>query len=364
MRHVRILVLCLVAAFGASAMTLSVAAPALAGGGCNQECKEQQKKEKEELKEKVKRNKEEREAREKSEKERRVEEEKRTKEKENLREKAESKGEYTVNTWDQYANCPPEHAWCVDGRTNGGPNGGYFELGSVKVPLIKPVVIQGAFNEEETGLLFFGPTDGAEVLASPELPVEKGLDLITTKIQKEADWPQVLIESFNEAKANKETGLNVKIEEAGNYLFETINAIDTENLINGEGNAFELPLKTRLISSWLEKLGGGPCTIGSDEHPIMQDLTLHPPGKIGQFLHNDVFSQIELANSTLVDLNWPVEQASGATGCGGEYESYVDTAINLTIGLPYHKVGTTVLTGSLFTANSAAVAEERRKGHV
>jgi hypothetical protein len=292
------------------------------------------------------------------------------------------KGGYTVNTWTQYKYCPytnTEVAYCVHAETSGGPDGGFFTIGNVKVPLSKPVVLQGGFIEceavgrrpdtcpeghEEGGLLVVAAVNGGETLESPELPVIHGLNLITKQDEKEAGWPQALIESFKEAKANKETGLNVKIELAGGSLFENWNGLNVEHIINQHGAAFELPLKTRLISSWLEKLGGGPCTIGNNEHPIMQYLTSEAPGSVGVFDPNEAFTNIELKGNSLVDLNWPVEAASGATGCGGAYESYVDAAINDTLGLQYRELGTTVLTGNVFSGDREAVQEEAEAGNV
>jgi hypothetical protein len=156
----------------------------------------------------------------------------------------------------------------------------------------------------------------------------------------------------------------VKIEVAGNSLYENPNALSTENLIEEDGSAFELPLKVRLISPFLEKLGGGPCTVGNDEHPIMQYLTSEPPGFSGFVKFNESFTQVAVEGSILTAQNWPVEEAAGATGCGGEYESYVDAAINETLGLKYHRLGTTVLKGTLYTGIATDVKEEAEAGHV
>jgi hypothetical protein len=292
-----------------------------------------------------------------------------------------ARSQFTVKTWTQYAHCPYEEvltivheaseAICFYGETSGGKNGGFFKVGNVKVPLSKPVKIQGAAYEDgevaeigQPALKIVAATNAGETLESPELKVEKGLNLITKQIQKEAGWPQALVESFNEAKANKETGLNVKIEVAGgNRIYEEEDGLSTGALIEQRTPAFTLPLKTRLISSWLEKLGGGPCTVGNEEHPIIQYLTSEAPGSVENLNFNEEFNNISL-ESTLVALNWPVEEGAGATGCGGEYESYVDAAINDTLGLKYHELGTTVLTGTLFAANPGAVKEEAEAGHV
>ena len=291
------------------------------------------------------------------------------------------KEKYSVTTWTQFKDCPYTDEGldlCIHDETTSG----FFTIGDVKVPLTKPVILQGgakdceaigisypcAEGHEEGGLLMVPATNGGETLESPELKVEKGLKLITKQDQKEARWPQALVESFNEAKKNKEAGLNVKIEMAGNSLFENENGLNNQHVIEQYRAGFELPLKTRLISPWLNKLGGGPCTVGNNEHPIMQDLTSEAPGTPGEleFDHEagKEFSKVELKGNSLVALNWPVEAASGATGCGGAYESYVDAAINETLGLQYHELGTTALTGNVFAGGPAAVQEEAEAGHV
>jgi len=280
---------------------------------------------------------------------------------------------FSTKTWEQFKYCPyldkeAEAKGCMFGETSGGPNGGFFQLGRVRVPLAKPVIIQGGFAEEEApgengSHKVLAAINGGETLESPELKVPGGLKLITATVQKQAGWPQSLIASFKEAVANKETGLNVKIEVAGgNQLYENPNALNTTNLINGEGNAFELPLKVRMISPWLTKLGGGPCTVGNEAHPIVQDLTSAGAGTPGELNFNSSFSMIEVQNSRLVDFNWPVEAGSEASGCGGEYESYVDNAINRLLELP-GRAGVTILQGTLFTAARAAVASELTYGN-
>jgi hypothetical protein len=327
-RHVRMLGLCLVAMFAMSATALVVASPAMA---------KESEQEKEETKGK----------------------------------KEEEKGKYSQATWDQYKYCPyenPESEYCFFGETTPGKAGGYFTIGTVKVPLSKPVKIQGAFVVSpepnaygETALRVIAAANGGETLESPELPVEKGLNLITPQIEEEAQWPQALIEKFREAKANKETGLDVKIEVAGNSLYENPEGMSTEGLIERHGPVFELPLKTRLISSFLEKLGGGPCTVGNNEHPILQLLNDEPPGFLKVLHFNKEFTDIEVEGSKLVDVGWPIPEGGGATGCGGEYESYVDAAINETLAYP-KSTGVTELSGNLFTGLTAKIHELASKG--
>jgi hypothetical protein len=293
------------------------------------------------------------------------------------------KSQYSSETWEQYKNCPYTDTQvqdCFAGITSGGKNGGYFQIGNARVALNKPVTLQGGFYTCEnapvvvpeceelgyTGLYVVAPTNGAETLESPELKLAGGLKLITSGIQERAEWPQALKESFKEAKKNKETGVYVKIEVAGNQLYENPAALSTENLLFEEGPAFELPLKVKVTNSWLEKLGGGPCTLGNEEHPIMQYLTTENPGRAleeGGFHFGDEFTNIALEGSRLQDFNWPVEEGAGATGCGGAYESYVDAALNDVTETSSGRHGVTFLQGNLYTGLRRAARAQFELGN-
>ncbi|HTZ86521.1 MAG TPA: hypothetical protein VMB05_07620 [Solirubrobacteraceae bacterium] len=326
---------------------------------------------------------------------------------------ANNKDPYSVNTWAQYKYCPFNNAeWqaafyheCYVGRTSGGANGGYFQLGNVTVKLNKPIILHGGFidrsfaeekeiNEErkeceanpsyspecevaekapegfakywyyKIGNLKVIPAEnGGETLEAPELKVPKGLKLVTPKIQENQDWPAELKAAFKEATKNHEAGLNVKIEVAGNSLFEKWGGLNTSRILLEQGPAFVLPLKVRLINPWLEKLGGGPCELGNDAHPIIQNLSSEPPGRAAErygISFNEEFTQTGIKGSRLADLNWPVPPGAEATGCGGSYESYVDGAINEVLELP-RAHGITVLQGDLFTAVGEVTLEEGEK---
>jgi hypothetical protein len=288
---------------------------------------------------------------------------------------ASAKDPYTAETYSQYKYCPyenPEVTDCFVGRTAGGAKGGFFKYGGITVKLNKPIVLQGGgFNDEnapgasEGGSKIVQVT-GGETLEAPELKVSGGLGVITKSIQEQAEWPQALRESFKEARKNHEGNVNIKIELAGgNQLFEDPNGLSTEHIINETGIAFKLPLKVRVISPWLEKLGGGPCMIGNDASPVMQNLTSEGAGTWGTALKwSKDFTNVEIQNSTLVDTGWHIEEASRPSGCGGEYESQVDEALNRVLGTNPAKTGITVLQGNLHDAGSAKVKELAEKGEL
>jgi hypothetical protein len=277
---------------------------------------------------------------------------------------------YNVNTYGQYKYCPyenPETEECFAGITAGGKEGGYFQLGKVLVKLNKSITLQGGFADgpakEEGYYKVVGAVNGGETLESPELNVPGGLGVISKEIQTQAEWPQALKESFKAAKEAKETKAFVKVELAGgNALFEDDHAISVQNIIFQEGYAFKLPLKVKITSAWLTKLGGGPCLVGNDENPVYQLLTTESPGYPGSLNFNEEFSAVELHESTLVHLGWPIEAASGASGCGGEYESYVNRALNIALRIPGR--GITVLNGTLFDSTVGPVKEKGEKGEL
>jgi hypothetical protein len=288
-----------------------------------------------------------------------------------------AQGGFSVNTWTQYKNCPvndprmqaDEHhnTVCIYGETLKGEKGGFFELGTAKVYLNKPVKIQAGavadLNEELEieKIDAIEPTNG-KLLESPELKVQGGIKLLTKYIQESQKWPQALTESFKEAVKNKETKVGVTLEVANPKLvYETPNSIDAQNLIEETGTTFILPMKVVLTNPWLAKLGGGPCEIGNEEHPVMQLLSSAPPGWNSPesiHLNPPEYTNAEIADSKLTDLNWPIEAASGPSGCGGAYESYVDGALKQALKMNPNGVGTTVLQGNLFQGKAEVAKRE------
>lgn len=364
MRHVRMLGLCLIAIFAMSATAVVVASPAYAS--CNAECKEQKEKEKEAAK-KLKEE-------EKAAAKKAKEEEKEAK----IREQREASGvgdPWGRNDFHAYKHCPyndyPELTDCFTGITLGGKDGGYFEYGTVKVPLSKSIKLQGGYKGAGSEIEISPDKLGGETLEAPELPVTGGIAVITEEIQQEAKWPQELKDAFSAAKKEKATAMNVKIELAGNELYEIPGSLDTENILFEEGIAFKLPLKVKITGPFLEKLGSGPCFVGSDEHPIHVNLTSEGVGSAGVLSFSDDFTNVFLAGSKLVDLGWHIPVVSGAHGCGGAFESYVNKAINLALQIETGgesefttRKGIVVLKGDLHDGAMSITKEHAEEGKV
>ncbi len=271
-----------------------------------------------------------------------------------------AKDKYNQNTYQQFKHCPfnaPGITDCFTGITNGGALGGYFQYGTVLTKLSKAITIQGGYKGESNEIEVIAPEDGAKLLESPPEPIVKGLKVITPKIQQEAEWPEALKTSFNEAVKNKETKAFATIEIAGEECTAVPGCINTFSLlVEAESPpAFRLPLKVKVTSPWLEKLGG-TCSIGSDEHPIKQNLITGKAGGTGTGIHfNNAFTQVFFENTRLVDTGWHISQEQGANGCGGsENEAYLDKALNLALEVEGptgnevgNRTGVTVLTGNL-----------------
>jgi hypothetical protein len=262
---------------------------------------------------------------------------------------------YTAETWAQYKHCPYEDEeieYCFAGITSGGANGGFFQYGKVKVKLNQPITLQGGFKGTSEALEV-SPAVGAETLEAPPLKVTGGIGLFNKAIQEYQEWPAALRESWKEAKKNREQNVYAKIEMAGDECFEVPGCLDTTNILFEEGTAFRLPLKVTVSGPWLEKLGGGPCQIGSDEHPIHINLTTEGAGTAGELEANEPFTAIVLRDSRLVDVDWTIEQESAPKGCGGAYESYIDKSLSEVLEVYPGKKGIVSLSGSLYTANRA-----------
>jgi hypothetical protein len=268
--------------------------------------------------------------------------------------------------------------YCLFGETAGGKEGGSFTVGGVTVPLSKKIKIQGGMvgYEEPDGKILgrmIAP-EGGELLEAPELNVPKGINLITPAIMNETNWPRSLEESFDYAKVHHETKLFAHIVVAGgNEIYEEQNAVNPENLINAEGPAFTLPLRVVLSGPWLSALGGGECTVGTEEHPVIQHLTSGTSeapapfeantqtGSAGLLTLNKAFTNIAIRGSKLVDSTWPVEVP--AEGCGGSYESYVDAAISKVLNLPAPAGSSvTVLKGTLNVGEGKVALHEKEFG--
>jgi hypothetical protein len=258
-------------------------------------------------------------------------------------------GEYA-----RFAQCPysnEEVRKCIYSTTTSGE----VVLGSKKVPIVNPVVLQGGVGaiQEDNFSKFYGARNGV-TLSKAAQPVPGGLaGLVNCKEIKE---PLLRI-SCELALENGVTGVNSTLELARPASEIRV----SENNLSGEvGTALELPVKAHLENPFL----GSNCYVGSSIEPLIWKLTSgttspHAPNKpisgtIGEVEFLEEGRIVEAKGATLVDNDWA---APGASGCGGPIvELLLDPVINASGGLPAASgKNSAVLINTLFQGSAAAI---------
>jgi hypothetical protein len=251
----------------------------------------------------------------------------------------------------RFAQCPYKNESvrkCIYSVTESGE----VVLGSKKVPIEKPVTLQGGagpINEEEVAT-FFAASNGITLSKAPQ-NVPGGL----LGIVPDASSPflvKALIKFFLE---NSLTGVNSTLE-----LAKTASdiKISESRLAGEEGVALEMPVKVHLENPFL----GKSCFVGSSTSPIVWKLTTgktSPPapntsisgaGGEGAFLEGGRI--IELKNNKMVDNAW---SAPKATGCGGIISFLVTPIITAQLGTTTAGHNTAILKGTVSSASTVAV---------
>jgi hypothetical protein len=258
-------------------------------------------------------------------------------------------GNYT-----RFAQCPfasTEVKKCIISTTNSGE----VVLGSKKVPIVKPVVLQGGYGAvgEDEFAKFFGASNGI-TLSKAAQPVPGGLaGIVNCKAIKDF----FLRISCEVTFENGLTGLNSTLELARPASEIRV----SENHLAGEfETALVLPVKVHLENPFL----GSECYVGSSSSPIIWNLTsgtTSPPGpnkpitgSAGEIEFLEEGRILESKNAKLVDNAW---SAPGATGCGGFLvELILDPIINAAAGVPAAAgKNTAILNNTIFVASGAAV---------
>jgi hypothetical protein len=263
----------------------------------------------------------------------------------------------------KYGDCPtavPGVALCTYGVTSSGE----FALGKTKVPINKPIILQGGaihtggsnFNE-----YFLYPAKDGSSLSKTELNVPGGLlDLVNCEEIKGNGLLEKLERGTCKAIfENKTTGVTATTELVATATNPAI--LNLTALIEEKGTAITLPVRVHLKNPLL----GEGCYIGSEKSPIqlhLTDGTTAPPppnkpikGKLGTpktEVENE-FESTAITNNTLVDnaFSAPVSE-----GCGGLFSFLIGPIINSKIGLPSAAGNNTaILSGTLNTAETEAV---------
>jgi hypothetical protein len=258
-----------------------------------------------------------------------------------------------TGSYTRFAQCPysnPETIKCIYSVTNSGE----VVLGSKKVPIVNPVVLQGGFGEEVEEISpFIGATNGVTLAKVPQ-PVPGGLAGLVNCAEISEPFVRFSCELTFE---NGLTGLDSTLELAKPASEIRI----SENALAGEfGTALKLPVKIHLENPFL----GSNCYVGSSSSPIIWNLTsgeTSPPtpntpihGIVGTFSFLEEGRILEVTGNRLVDNAW---SAPGASGCGGFLvELVLDPVINSAAGLPAAAGhNTAILDNTLNVASAVAV---------
>jgi hypothetical protein len=242
---------------------------------------------------------------------------------------ASAAGELSGN-YTRFANCPyknPEASKCIYSTTLGGE----VALGARKVPVLNPVVLQGAVDKpDKSGFSkFIGARNGI-TLSEASQPIPGGLTGIVAP-KESSPLVKAAIAFFFE---NALTSASATLELARPASEVRFN----ESNLGGElGTALRLPLRIHLENPLL----GPSCYIGSASSPILWNLTSgttnpRPPGKpikgdAGELEILEEGSMLETKGTTLAGNTWA---APLAHGCGGPLSFLVNPLVNSSAGLP------------------------------
>ena len=244
----------------------------------------------------------------------------------------------------KFVNCPlSQSRYCVYAETLAGE----FKIGSKTTTIEHPQYLQGGistlgeFNNSDVPLI--PPLWGAEELSKAAQNIPGGL----TGVSEVIGGPVT-------ATAELAQGHSVVLNE--------------QNLIDPQpGAGVKLPIKVHLQNEQL----GENCYIGSDENPIMLELTDHttsPPsgtepisGEMGTIVPMDRGAILELQGNKIVDNSFA---APAATGCGTNalLEPVITAAVNLGAGLPSPAgKNVAILEGNTYLAEKAFIAKADKK---
>jgi hypothetical protein len=251
-----------------------------------------------------------------------------------------------------FADCPlsnPEAANCLLATTEGGE----FVIGKEKVPIAKPVILQGGVEHFASGEeKIIAAEDGNTLPKSPQ-KVPGGLAGLVKCNEISNFFERVACELVFE---NGVTGVNATTELAAPASSIGLHSL---NLLLGFGTALSLPVKLHLENPFL----GSECYIGSNAHPIVIEFTTgttSPPepnkpitGSPGETKFNEAETLLTISKNELVNNSYA---APGAEGCGGLFSFLVDPIVNSKLGLPSAAgKNTAILKGKLQIAAAAAV---------
>jgi hypothetical protein len=263
-------------------------------------------------------------------------------------------GNYT-----KFAQCPypnTEVKKCVYSVTESGE----VVLGSKKVPIVNPVILQGGAGKGVEGIAPFFAASNGITLSKAAQPVPGGLAGLVNCKEISEPFLRFACELTFE---NGLTGLNSTLELAKPA---TEIRISENNLAAESGVALKMPVKVHLENPFL----GSSCYVGSSSSPIIWNLTTgatSPPepntsihGAAGKFEFLEEGRILVNTGGSLVDNAWA---APGASGCGGFLvELILNPIINAAAGLPASAGhNTAILNNTINVASAAAVRKNNEE---
>jgi hypothetical protein len=224
---------------------------------------------------------------------------------------------------------------CVWGATT-PKEGGQFTVGPITTPLAKSITLQYglALNETTFEEFYVPPTHGAPAITpTPEKVPGEPIAHITAQEQEELGWSEGLKYSYAHAPKGALKTVYETIEQAGEPV------TSRSNLEAGRGPAVIAPVKVKGENKWMQELGD-VCYIGSEAEPITQHLTsgksISPltgaeiKGKIGKIHAYYEFGLVTVTENILVDNTYAVPGAS----CTGPYSGEIAATIDKEFDIP------------------------------
>jgi hypothetical protein len=267
----------------------------------------------------------------------------------------------------RFAQCPtnvPGVTLCSYAETTGGE----VAIGKTSVPIEKTIILQGgAIGTGVNNEYFLIPAKNGESLSKAEQNVPGGLaDIVNCKeIKGEGLWEKIERGSCEAIFENKVTGVTATTELVANEHNPAI--LDTISLLFEEETALVLPIRVHLKNPLLGEncyIGSEASpielrlTTGATSPPG-PNKSIH--GKFGEGSEETEGSGPGVAvvkNNTLVDNSFSVPVAEG---CGGFFSFLIDPLVDLKLGLE-SKGGnnTAILNGTLRTTTAGAVVESEK----
>lgn len=258
----------------------------------------------------------------------------------------------------KFAQCPfndPEAFKCIHSATESGE----VVLGDKRVPILNPVVLQGAFAEPDKKYFSkFIPATNGETLTRVAQPIPGGLAGVVSP-QNASPLVKAAVALFFE---NGLTGVFATLELARPADSIVVNEINLAQ--GGGGPVLTLPLRMHLENPFL-----GPfCYVGSAQAPVVWRLesgTTSPPppnkpisggGGKGEFYEEGRIFGLE--GTKLVDNSWA---APAVSGCGGFLSFLVDPMINARLGDISAGHNTAILVNTLDIASVVGLEENEKE---